>query len=122
MPVTWAEVLPDMLVQGYNASHRWNVLETQMESGPKRRTRMSAHYMINGTGTLMLNKAQMDELYNVLDAANDGADWISNVRLDMGGGPKEHRARITGFQVNVVVPNILWRAILWWETDERILV
>jgi hypothetical protein len=116
---TWPVTLPDILVQGYSATNQWNILETTMESGPKRRTRMSAHYMINGVGNLMLDKTQMAALYATLDAANDGADWITGVRLDMGQGPAAHRARITGFQVNVVVPELYWRAILWWETDER---
>lgn len=115
----WPSTLPPMLVQGYNANDEWSVLETPMESGPMRRTRMSSHFMTTGIGTLMLNKAQMSTLVTALNGAKSGADWFTGMPLDMGGGPVAHRARITTYQLAVVVPGSLWRAMLWWESDER---
>lgn len=117
----WPATLPAIMVQGYSAAHQWNQLVTPMESGPQRRVRLSAHYLISGSGSMVLDKSQVADLYAVLDAAKDGADWIDGVPLDMGGGAKNHRARITALQIAVVVPRTTWQATVQWETDERII-
>lgn len=118
----WPPSLPPMLIQGYSATHNPLVLETEMESGPKRRTRMSEHFITNGVGSMILNKSQMYALGEALSLAKDGADWMTGAPIDVGGGPLPHRIRVTGYQINVVTPGITWRAIIWWETDERKLV
>lgn len=116
----WPASLPPALVQGYNFSDKRLTVETPMESGPPRRAQLSTHFISNGTMNLALDATQLTALRDVLDVSSGGTEWLTGCPLDAGTGPAAHRIRVTGFQVNVMVPERLWRAIVWFETDERI--
>ena len=119
---TWPAGLPAPVIADFRSQDRAAMITTPMESGPSRRTRLSAHWMTTGTMTLYLEKAQADALRTWLsDQLYDGANWIDDLPLDTGQGLAPHHARISGmsWSFSQLVPGKNWRFSCQFETDER---
>ena len=115
---TWPAGLPHPLVSGYNATDKWRTLETQMESGPPRRTQLTGHYLITGTGTMVLDATQSATFRAFMESTKSGTEWVTGVPVDVGLGIETKRARITAVQYAVVTPLTHYRVVYWWETDD----
>lgn len=116
----WPAGLPDPELKTYASSDKYNVLRTDMESGPPRQSRLSAHYMTTGSFTLTLSGAQMVAFRAVVPASNYGADWVTGVPLDTGLGRAEHRIRMIKVKHKVLFPQDgLYQVTVNFETDEH---
>lgn len=117
----WPASLPAPELSSYNAKDKLPVIETEMSSGPPRRTRISAHFMTRGNMEMTLNASQMSAFETMLDDSNHTADWITGCPIDTGGGVTDHRIRITAVDRQVVIPpNQVWKVKLAFETDEHL--
>lgn len=117
----WPASLPAPQLSSFTARDTLPIMKTQMESGPPRRTRLSAHYMTRGQITMHLNASQMGDFEQLLTDSNQSADWITGCPIDTGGGLKDHRIRITSVQRKVELPpDKLWKVIVAYETDEHL--
>ena len=117
----WPETLPSPEIASYSTNDEYNILRTDMESGPPRQAKRSAHYMTTGSFTLKLNSSQMTDFQAVIPASNFGADWITDVPLDTGLGKKSHRMRFLGVSRKTLLPqNGLYELTIKFETDEHL--
>lgn len=116
----WPSGLPEPELKSYSSSDQYNVIRTDMESGPPRQARLSAHYMTTGSFTLTLTRAQMATFRTVVPASNYGADWVTGVPLDTGNGSKQHRMRMLKVKMKVLFPqDALYQLTVNFETDEH---
>jgi hypothetical protein len=116
----WPSGLPSPEIKSYKNADKFNVIRTDMESGPPRQSRRSAHYMSSGSFTLTLTSAQMTIFRTVIVDSNSGADWITGVPLDTGGGNQPHRMRIIGVSHKLLKPQSeLYSLTVKFETDEH---
>lgn len=117
----WPASLPAPELSSYNAKDKLPIIETEMSSGPPRRTRLTAHFMTRGQITMTLNASQMSAFEQMLEDSNHTADWITGCPIDTGGGLTDHRIRITSVQRQVAVPpNKIWTVTVAFETDEHL--
>lgn len=118
---TWPGTLPAPQLSSYHNSDLLPVLKTEMESGPPRRTRYSAHYMTKGQITMTLDPTQLAAFRQLMSDSNHGTDWITGTPVDTGGGLVNHRIRITSVQRKVLLPpDKLWNVTIAFETDEHL--
>lgn len=120
---TWPAGMPAPVIQNFSTADGVREIRTPMESGPQRRTRLSAHFMTTGQMTLYLTKAQADTLRVWLsEQLYDGVNWIDDLPLDTGRGLTPHHARISGmsWSYSQLVPGKYWRFTCSYETDQRL--
>jgi hypothetical protein len=117
---TWPSSLPTPELKSYTSADNFNVIRTEMESGPPRQARRSAHFMTTGSFSLTLTKAQMLTFQGVIADSNFGADWITGTPIDSGGGNLPHRIRMLGVSRKVLFPQDgLYKLTVKFETDDH---
>jgi len=116
----WPSGLPAPQLKNYTNTDLYNVIRTDMESGPPRQARRSSHYMTVGTFTLTLTSAQMASFQSAVVASNYGTDWLTGVPLDTGGGNQPHRIRLLKVTRKTVFPqDARYELTVNFETDEH---
>lgn len=117
----WPAGLPAPQVQSYHTRDVAPVIRTDMESGPQRMARSSAHYMTVGQMTIALDATQHATFEQLYQDSNNGTDWITDVPIDTSGNLANHRIRITSVQRKIIrPPNVYWNVTLSFETDEHL--
>lgn len=117
----WPAGLPEPELSGYSIADEYNLIRTEMESGPPRQSRRSAHYMSVGNMTMTMTNAQMISFQSVIPASDYGADWITGVPIDSGTGSKPHRIRMLKVSRTVLFPQDgLYKLTVQFETDEHL--
>ena len=117
---SWPSGLPTPELKSYSNTDQFNVIRTDMESGPPRQSRLSAHFMTTGSFSLTLTSAQMATFQAIIPDSNYGADWVTGVPLDTGLGQAPHRIRMLKVSRKVLFPQDgLYKLTISFETDEH---
>ena len=117
----WPSGLPEPQISSYTLADEYNVIRTEMESGPARQARRSSHYMSVGSMTMTMTPAQMTTFRSVVPDSDYGAEWINGVPIDTGLGAKSHRIRLLKVSHTVLFPQDgLYKVTIQFETDEHL--
>jgi len=117
---SWPPQLSNLILSGYSATDDMPFIETPMETGPIRRTRLTSYHMTDIRGSLVLeNQTQANAFRQLLKDSNYGADWITGVPLDTGTGVVARRARLVSPSWTVLVPGKMWSVSMTIETDDQ---
>jgi hypothetical protein len=116
----WPAGLPEPELKSFSSTDSFNIIRTDMESGPPRQSLRSSHFMTAGSLSLTLTTAQMDIFQAAIPASNYGADWVTGVPIDSGNGSQPHRIRLIKVSRKVLFPQDgLYKLTITYETDEH---
>lgn len=115
---TWPSSLRAPLIAGSSSGHSARTVVTPMETGPRRTTLLTKRWEGYGSYTLMLDKQQLSDFYDMYDDADHGTEWINDAPIDTGQGTAPHRIKISSVKYTQVVPDTTYSLQFEWETDE----